>query len=393
MRVMKHLYSLDFLITLILLKGKLRGIKEGMGRFQIAKLAAWLSVNSEISSIQEVVFIYKHGPYLLRFEDALADLVRRNILECVTDKEGQTRLCITREGEKWILARLRSQNYNDMTKLTEEIEKYLFTRPSDLIMEIAEKSPLLNPVRKIIGGRELIRIFDWRDFGDKRIHGYHYTLLRSFFRLEEYFDNKWIEAQKKIEDGNLEYKPRMVDYAAIPNVVYTEDLFSSLKEKHTIRYIFSKQDPRSLTVDKFEAKNYIGHLWYVYSTINIIHILARLAPLADEIARVCLTNYEYAIKKEIPYTERRKMREGTLRSDLQTLVKYGILKRVRMGKVYLYYIRAKTIIDSYTSKRYSLLDADETRSLYEREIRPSPANVDLIKRMSSKKIIAVTAEG
>ena len=384
---MKNLYDLDFLIPLILLRGKLNKLKERMVRVHIAKVAAWLFVNSGIRSVQENVFIYRYGPYILRFEDALTDLIRRNILEVITDKKGQTRFCITEEGQRWIMARLRNQNYGDNTPVR-EIDKCLFTPISELIMEVAEKSPFLHPVRHMIGNKVLIRIFDWRNFGDGETHGYHYTLLRSFYRLEDYFDSERDKTEKKIEEGNADYRFRMIDHSSIPEVMYSDDLLKNVKERHTIRYIFNKQRPRSLAEDKFEGKNYIGHLWYVYCAINIIHILTGLAPSIDEIARICLTQYEYAIKENVSYSQRRKMREGIIRSDMQKLVRYGILNRKKIKKNYVYSIRTKKIIDIYTSHTYSLLDANKIKTLYEREIRPSPENNSIMRQIRSREMAA-----
>lgn len=389
---MRNLYDLDFLISLVIWRGLLKGIKEGLVRFQIAKIVAWLFVNSEISSVQESVFLYRYGPYVLKFEDALADLVRRNVLEVVTENKGQTRFALTDEGQRWIMSRLRDQEYKNIDSLIREIDMVLFTPISDLMIGIAEKSPLLKPTRRFIGGKELIRIFDWRNFGDGKVHGYHYTLLRSFYGLEDYFDSERIEAEKKIEEGDIEYQVRIVDYSAIPEVMYSEDLLKNVKERHTVRYIFKKQDPRSVNVDKFEGKNYVGHLWYIYSAIGIIHVLAGLAPTADEVARMCLTDYEHAMKREISYSEKRKMREGAIRSDLQKLTKYDILNKTELNRTYFYSIRAKAIIDSFAPHTYSLLSAEEIKSLYEREIRPSPANISTMRRIRAREI-AVAMEG
>lgn len=381
---MVNLYDLKFLIPLILLKGKERGIREGMVRFQITKIVAWLFVNSEIRSVQKNVFLYKYGPYVLKFEDALADLLKRNILETVIDGKGYTRFCITDEGQRWVMSRLRDQNYKKSDTLLREIDRILFIPISDLIIEIAEKSPLLLPVKRTIGDKELIKIFDWTNFGDGKIHGYHYTLLRSFYRLEDYFDNEQNKAEKKIEEGTTDYLFRIIDYSIIPEVMHLESLFKDAKEKYTMRYIFSKQDPRSMAEDKLEGKNYIGHLWYIYSAINIIHVLAGLAPTIDEVARICLTHYEYAIKEKIAYSKRRKMRERAIRSDIQKLVKYGILNRRKIDKVYLYSIKTKNIID-YTQQTYSLLDARKITTLYE-EIRPSPASIDVVRQIRAGEI-------
>jgi hypothetical protein len=377
----KH-YEFDFLISLIILRGKLNGIKEGMTRFHIAKVLAWVLVNSEVRSIQANVFIYKYGPYVLKFEGALAELMRRNIMEIVKDKEGQTRFCITEEGQSWVMARLRDQNYKKSATILREIDNYLFIPIPDLIMEIAEKSPLLCPIKRKIGDRELIRIFDWKNFGDGKIHGYHYTLLRSFYGLENYFDKERNKAEERIERGNTNYQFRIVDYSTIAEVLQSNDI-KNISEKHSICYLFNKENPKNIRENKFEAKNYIGHLWYIYGAINIIHVLAGLAPTIDEIARVCLTHYEYAIKEGVPYPERRRMREGAIRSDIQKLVKYGILNKKKVSKRYVYSIRAKKIIDSVILKEYSLLDDKKIKDLYEKNIRPSPKNAKLIKQIRS----------
>lgn len=380
---MKNFYELDLLIPLILSRGISHGLKKGMGRFQITKIISSIFTNSGIYSIQKSVFIYKYGPYILKFEDALADLVRRNIMEVITDDEGQTRFCITEDGQRWVMARLRDQ-YKNTAAPVKEIDRCIFTPISELIIEIAEKSPLLNPTRRVIGNKELIRVFDWKNFGDGKIHGYHYTLLRSFYRLEDYFDDKRNKADKKIEEGNADYQFRIVDYSAIPKAMYSEDL-KNTKENRTIRYIFNKQDPKSIAEDKFEGKNYIGHLWYIYSAINIIHVLAGLAPTIDEIARMCLTQYEYAIKGDTPYSQRRRMREGAIRSDMQKLVKYATLNKRKVDKLYIYSIRAKEIIDNFTSNTYSLLNAKKIMSLYGEEIRPLPDNIEIIKQIRSNE--------
>jgi hypothetical protein len=382
---MKSLYDLEFLIPLILLRGELKEIREGISRFQIAKMLAWLFVNSGIFSIEERVFVYRYGPYVLKFEDALADLLRRNILDAVKDSKGQIRFCVTDEGQRWVMSRLTEQNYRKSKSVIREIDRCLFIPISDLIIEIAEKSSLLKPIKYTIGHNELIRIFDWRNFGDGKIHGYHYTLLRSFYRLEEYFDSKRNEAQEKIEEGDGKYQVRIVDHSTILEVIRSEDLLKNTGDKHSIRYVFNKQNPRSISGNKFEGKNYIGHLWYIYSAINIIHVLAGLAPTIDEIARMCLTQYEYAIKKDISYSQIRKMREGTIRSDMQKLVSHGILNKRKIDSVHVYSIRARKITDSFASNTYSLLDASKMATLYGKEIKPSPANTSIIRQLRSSE--------
>jgi len=386
----KDFYDLDFLIPLILSRRMHHGLEKGMGRFQITKIIAWLFVDSDIYSIQKSVFIYRYGPYILKFEDALADLVKRNIMKVIADDEGHKQFCITEDGQRWVVSRLRDQNYRKNTSLLREIDRCLFTSISDLMMEIAEKSPLLQPVKYKIGDKELVRIFDWRNFGDGKIHGYHYTLLRSFYGLEDYFDSERNNADKKVEEGDTNYHFRIIDYSAIPEIMYSEDLLKNEKEKRTIRHIFNKQNPRSITENKFEGKNFVGHLWYIYSAINIIHVLASLAPNIDEIARMCLTHYEYALKENTPYSKRRKMREGAIRSDMQKLVKHGFLNRRKVGKIYVYSIRTKRIDDNFTSDRYSVLDAWKIERLYTSEIKPSHKNLAIVKQIKSNEVNMAT---
>lgn len=380
---MKSSYDLDFLIPLILLRGIYNGIRKGMVRFQITKVAARILVGSEINSLQESVFIYRYGPYILNFEDVLADLVRRDVLEVIIDKKGQTRFCLTDVGQRWIISRLRDENYKNTATLGKEIDRCIFTPIHDLIMEIAEKSPLLKPIKRSIGDKELIRIFDWRNAGDGKIHGYHYTLLRSFYRLEDHFHEEVREANAKIEAGEADYSYRFVDYAAIPEVITSENFFRDKKGKYTMRYIFVKNDPKSIREDKFEGKNYIGNLWYIYSATNIIHILAGLAPTIDEIARVCLTLYEYAMERNVPFSIMRKMRESAIRPDMYKLTKYGVLKKNKIGKYYVYTIRAKKIIDSFTSDIYSVLDEDKIWNSYRELIRPDDQNIGIIREIIS----------
>lgn len=258
---MKNLYDLDLLIPLILLRGKLKGAKEGIGRFQMTKIVAWIFADSGISFVQKNVFLYRYGPYVLKFEDALAELVKRNIIKVETDNNRQTLLCITDEGQRWVTARLRDEKNSKGDTLVRGIDRCLFIPISDLMMEIAEKSPLLNPIKRKIGNKILIKVFDWRNFGDGKVHGYHYTLLRSFYGLEDYFDNRRNEVEKKIEKGYEDYRFIIVDYSTIPGKRYLDELLGTIKKKHTIRRIFHKRDPRSIKEDKFEGKNYIGHLW------------------------------------------------------------------------------------------------------------------------------------
>lgn len=380
---MKSLYDLDFLIPLVLFRGKLKGIREGVVRFQIAKVVAWIFVNSRICSVQESVFIYRYGPYILKFEDALADLLRRNILEVITDSEGQKRFCITDEGQRWIISRLRDQDYRKNHTIIEEIDRCIFTPIPDLIMEIAGKSPLLHPTKRSIGNKELIKVFDWRNFGDGRVHGYHYTLLRSFYKLEDHFHKEFHKACAKIEDGENDYRYRIVDYSTIPETITSQDLFKDKEEKHTMRYIFNKNDPRSIKEDKFEGKNYIGNLWYVYSAVNITHILAQLAPTINEVARICLTLYEYAMEQDVPFPDIRKMRESAIRPDMHKLMKFGLLNKKKIGRCYVYTIRAKKIIDTFTSDTYSLLSEDRIRQLYKEIVRPDDQNISIIREIIS----------
>lgn len=116
-----------------------------------------------------------------------------------------------------------------------------------------------------------------------------------------------------------------------------------------------------------------------------MNALAGLAPTIDEVSRMCLTHYDYAIKECIPYSKRRKMRERIIRSDMQKLTEYGIINRRKVGKTYIYNIRAKKIIDNYTSYTYSLLDAHRMRTLYEEEIRPSPKNIDIMRQIRNRE--------
>lgn len=379
---MKSIYDLDFLISLIFLRGKRKG-KEDMGRFRIAKTASRFLVNSETISILESVFIYRYGPYVLKFEDALADLIRRNILEIMIDDKGRTRFCLTDDGQRWIMSRLRDENYRITPELGREIDRYIFAPIPDLIMEIAEKSPLLHPIKRGIGNKQLIRVFDWRNTGDGKVHGYHYTLLRSFYRLEDYFAEEFNQALARIEGGEDEYRHRIVDYSTIPEVITSEHLFKDKKEKHTMRYIFNKNDPKSIKEDKFEGKNYIGNLWYIYNAVNIIHILASIAPTIDEIARICLTLYEYAMEQDIPFPEIRRMRESAIRPDIHKLTRFELFNKKKIGRYHVYTIRAKKIIDTSTSDIYLLLGEDRIRHLYNEKVRPSDQNMSIIRRIIS----------
>jgi len=382
---MENIYDIEFLIPLILLRGELGGIKGGMVRFQIAKVTAGVLVNSNIFSVQKNVFIYRYGPYILKFEDALANLVRRDILEIITDSEGQKRICITNEGKRWILSRLRDQNHRKGHAVIEEIDRCIFTSIPDLIIEIAEKSPLLHPVKHSIGDKELVKVFDWTNFGDGKVHGYHYTLLRSFYRLENHFREEFKVACDKIEAGETDCRYRVIDYAAIPDVMTSEDIFEYKREKYTMKYVFNKNDPKSIKEDKFEGKNYIGNLWYIHSAINIIHILAGLAPTINEVARICLTSYEFAMEKDIPFPKLRRMRESAIRPDIHNLVKFGLLNKKKIDKYNVYTIRAKKIIDTFTSNTYSLLREDKVQYLYNEMVRPDDKNMEILNEIMSNE--------
>ena len=166
--LMKDLYDLDFLIPLVLLRGKLSGMKEGLVRFKIAKIAAWLLVSSEISSVQEGVFLYRFGPYLLGFEDALADLVRKNILEVIIDAGGQTRFCLTDEGQRCVL---KIANAN-------ETEEFLQLQNQTMI-HLSNINPSLN-IPRIILTKANERITS-QEKGSQRTH---------FVRLLSYLPGK-----------------------------------------------------------------------------------------------------------------------------------------------------------------------------------------------------------
>lgn len=391
MLIMKRLYDLDFLIPFLLLRAKLQGERNGLVRFQIAKILAILLVNSYERALQEQVYIYQFGPYIMRFEDALADLMKRDIIEKRTDSEGRTCLCLTNNGEKWIMSRLRDEEFERTSGLGKEIETYLFTPISDIITEIAEKSPLLVPRRRNIGGKVLLRIFDWRKACDGKIRSYHYTLLRSYYRLEEHFRREFEEACSRPEQD----EGRIIDYTAIPELIASRDLFRNKKEKYTIRYLLNKNDPRSIGEDKFEGKNYIGNLWYIYSAVNIIHVLAGLAPTINEIAQICLTFYEYEMQRNLPSDELRKMREGSIRPDLTGLARFGLLNKKKIGKHYVYSIRAKKIIDSYTSDSYSVLSEEKIIQLYRESVRPRDENIAFLREnlYDKSELYGVTAAG
>jgi len=170
----------------------------------------------------------------------------------------------------------------------------------------------------------------------------------------------------------------------------TVEIFSatSTTEAHLLKGLLAQHG--------IEAEVTGHYLQGAFGELPVTNMIQILVDSNDEQrARDIIDRYdrgEYAIEEEIPYSQRRKMREGAIRSDMQTLVKYCILNRIKIGRIYIYSIRAKTIIDSYTSKKYSLLDAKRIKALYEREIRPSPANIDIIREIRAREITA-TVEG
>ncbi len=298
----------------------------------------------------------QHGPILVEQYRALNMLQTQGFIKIEkipADDIFSYRFKITEEGVKLIEENLRriniDTNFSVKIPFEDEIINLLKLENDELVNIATEYYGRTNAFSvKNIGEFKIIQIFDWKEFGDGTWKKCYDTLLWSLQSLDE-------SGFFRTRDVNLygfSYKDVDETYYFIP------------KNNETLRSVFQKSLPPTLHENKIEAKNYIINLWYILEAINIFHAVTGLYPNSDDIARMCLLTYKAAKSNRTKDFEKlRRLRESTLRRDIDKLVEAGLLKiAVKDEKKYLYRISALTFINN--DEKFKLCDPDLIRKNY-----------------------------
>jgi len=348
------LCSLPFLIPLIL-----KNSKNGLTKTRLVKIVSIVIISHGTEPHKEEIILYCFGPYHMKFKSTIDFLIDKGVI-----KESNDKLILTDYGLKWIHNQIKEFREDSILyEIIRDIDRFINMGINDLIREILYKSKYFKGEVRTISGKNFITVFDWSEYGKGIIEPYHYTLLYSYSRVENYFKNLKI-------DNEL----MLTDYAKIKKDIRSDQLIKQRKKLLRLKplsKIFEKGHPPYLTQDKFEGKNYIYNLWYIVEGINIIHALAGINPSIEEIAMVCLVDYQYVMEdKTKTEEEKKKIRESMIRNEINKLWEEGILKRLSYKKKHRYMLTALKFYDVLTGKEYSVLDPKIIRMLYWRKIKP-----------------------
>lgn len=265
------------------------------------------------------------------------------------------RFVITEEGVKLIEEKLRiveiNTNLSVKVPFEDEIINLLRLENEELVNIATECFGNANHFKITnIGEFKIIQIFNWTEFGDGNWKKCYDTLLWALQSMDE-------SGRFSKRDASL----FAFSYQNIDEIQY----FKS-RNGETLRSVFQKSLPPSLSENKIEAKNYIINIWYILEAINIFHAIIGICPSVDDIARMCLLTYKLEAAKSDrrkDFDKLRRLRESTLRKDIDKLVDSGLLKIVAKDrKKYLYRISALTFVND--DEKFKLCDPNLIRKNY-----------------------------
>ncbi len=337
--------------------------KSGLFKTQWNKIAGYVTTLFGTKEQSEKVILYSYGTHLMNFEATVQYLEAHNLIKIEDDKP-----IITEEGLSWIAKKLlqveESSIYSRpmLDKIITQIDACLFTDIPTLIEKTLSSDKKWDFQKCVVNGKNIILMFDWSRYGTGMIHPYIYTLLYSYSKLDNYFKMKWKENQ-------LDVFP--IDYSKIPNNVSSIELQREKNFKNIpLTTIFEKSKPSNLNEEKVEGKNHISNLWYIIEGVNIIHALVGIAPTIEDIAMLCLTNYQHAVLVEnVDPNGRKKMHESLIRYDINKLSDYGILLKDKYNNKYRYKLASTCFYDTILDKKFQVVDKQMLQEMFKTKIK------------------------
>lgn len=337
--------------------------KSGLFKTQWNKIAGYVTTLFGTKEQSEKVILYSYGTHLMNFEATVQYLEAHNLIKIEDDKP-----IITEEGLSWIAQKLlqveESSIYSRpmLDKIITQIDACLFTDIPTLIEKTLSSDKKWDFQKCVVNGKNIILMFDWSRYGTGMIHPYIYTLLYSYSKLDNYFKMKWKENQ-------LDVFP--IDYSKIPNNVSSIELQREKNFKNIpLTTIFEKSKPSNLNEEKVEGKNHISNLWYIIEGVNIIHALVGIAPTIEDIAMLCLTNYQHAVLVEnVDPNGRKKMHESLIRYDINKLSDYGILLKDKYNNKYRYKLASTCFYDTILDKKFQVVDKQMLQEMFKTKIK------------------------
>lgn len=335
----------------------------GLYKTQWNKIAGYITTLFGTKEQSEKVILYSYGTHLMNFEATVQYLEAHNLIKIEDNKP-----IITEEGLSWIAKKLMqiedSGIYSRpvLDKIITQIDSCLFTDIPTLIEKTLSSDKKWDFQKRVVNGKNIILMFDWSRYGTGMIHPYIYTLLYSYSKLDNYFKTKWKENQ-------LDICP--VDYSKIPSNVSSIELQREKNFKNIpLTTIFEKSQPSNLNEEKVEGKNFISNLWYIIEGVNIIHALVGIAPSIEDIAILCLTNYQHAVIVEnVDPNGRKKMHESLIRYDINKLSDYGILLKDKYSNKYRYKLASTCFYDTILDKKFQVVDKQMLQDLFKTKIQ------------------------
>lgn len=343
--------------------GKLNIYKSGIYKIQLNKIAGYVTTLFGTKEQKEKVILYSYGTHLMNFEATMQYLEAHNLIKIENDKH-----IITDEGLSWINKRLlqieENSNYNlaVVDKVIAQIDTCLFTDIPTLIEKTLSADKKWDFKKSVVTGKNVILMFDWSRYGTGMLHPYIYTLLYSYSKLENHFKIKWKENKFDIY---------LLDYSKIPTNISSIELQRGKKFRNVpLTSIFEKSLPSNLNEEKVEGKNYISNMWYIIEGVNIIHALAGIVPTIEDIAMLCLTNYQHAvIDEKIDPTKQKKMHESLIRYDINKLSDYGILIKEKYDNKYRYKLASTCFYDTILDRKFRVVDKQILRNIFDSKIK------------------------
>lgn len=343
--------------------GQLNIYESGRYKTQLNKTAGYVTTLFGTKEQSEKVILYSFGTYLMNFEATIRHLESHNLIKIEDDKP-----VITEEGLSWIAKKILQVEENGiysrpiLDKIISQIDACLFTDVSSLIEKTLSSDKKWDFKKSVVNGKNIISINDWSRYGTGMLHSYIYTLLYSYSKLENHFKTQWKENELDI---------CTIDYSNIPNNVLSNELQREKNFRNIpLTTIFEKSLPSTVNLEKIEGKNYISNMWYIVEGVNIIHALAGVAPTIEDIAMLCLTNYQHAvIDNKISQVEQKKMHESLIRYDINKLSDYGILLKDRFNKKYRYKLASTCFCDTILDRKFQVVDNQMLQDVFKTKIK------------------------
>ncbi len=348
-------------ITLVLLI--LTRDRVGLYKTQLNKIAGYITTLFGTTEQSEKVILYSYGTHLMNFEATVQYLEAHNLIKIEDDKP-----IITEEGLSWIAKKLlqveESGIYSRpiLDKIISQIDTCMFTDISTLIEKTLSSDKKWDFKKNVVTGKNIILMFDWSRYGTGMLHPHIYTLLYSYSKLENHFKTKW-------KENELDVYP--IEYSKIPNNVQTTELQREKNFRNIpLTTVFEKSLPSTVNEEKVEGKNYISNMWYIVEGVNIIHAFAGIAPTIEDIAMLCLTNYQHAvIFEKINPVGQKKMHESLIRYDVNKLSDYGILLKDKYNKRYRYKLASICFYDTILDRKFQVADKQMLQDVFKTRIQ------------------------